>query len=76
MDAILTAFMAHGPWGVIVAALLWLYVKSQNELRAETAERINDAKTYTTTALALQSKVFECIERQERLYEATRKQIR
>lgn len=60
-DTIIESIASHGGLGIVCAILLWAFFQKDKELTAERMARIEDAKAGTKTALEIQSKVIEAV---------------
>lgn len=72
MDGLVQHLANYGLPGVVVAIVLVLYVRKDQELSAEKNYRIADAKAYTDMALKLQEKVTDAIDKLKAIFEATK----
>lgn len=66
----LESLLSHGPLGIVCAILLvWIHRKDK-ELQTERAARVEDAKAYTTMAVALQREVMTAVATVRELFDA------
>jgi hypothetical protein len=70
VEIFVRAAIEHGIPGLIIAALCVALWSKDKELTAERRARVDDANKYTGTALELQRKLLESIDKSERAVEA------
>lgn len=70
VELLVRAAVEHGVPGLIIAALAVALWSKDKELTAERKARVEDANQFTETALELQRKLLESIDKSERAVEA------
>lgn len=75
-ESLIANIASHGGMGLVCAILLWTLFQKDKDLTAERVARVEDAKAGTKTALEIQSKVMEAVNKVSELGDLLVNEIR